>query len=602
MNYRREIDGLRAVAMLPVIFFHAGFGLFSGGFVGVDVFFVISGYLITSILLGEQQTGKFSIVGFYERRARRILPALFLVMLASLPFAWIWMLPDYFENFGQSLVATVFFGNNVLLWLTSGYFALESEFKPMIHTWSLGVEEQYYVFFPLLVMALWSRTKHHLTVVIALLAAASFIWAEYAILKAPDAAFYLLPSRAWELLLGSLSAIYLARDSEDAGRIGRPLLEQCLGLLGLALILLAVFGFDKHTPFPGRYALVPTLGTVLIVLFAKEHTIAAKILGHRILVFTGLISYSAYLWHQPLFAFARLRSLTEPGPAVFAGLSVLTFVLAYLTWRFVENPFRNRQRLGRAAIFWSTGLTGLLIAAICGFIYINSGFVHLRAELNSSIKSAGRRLNAAFNERPYAYRHRPFQEDGKRHILVVGNSYARDFINAGMENHYFTGSEISYSDEPLYCKKTPESISPILRQNLGKTDYLVFVSSAIAPACWQSDFELFKQLGAKHIVVVGTKNFGWNMNAVMLLDPAIRYSYRSTVLPYYTNENQQMLKTLPPSYYVDLLAMISDTQGQVPVFTEDRKLISQDSFHLTKDGAKYIGKRLFESPLLAPLK
>ena len=348
MDYRREIDGLRALAVLPVILFHAGFETFSGGFVGVDVFFVISGYLITTIILAELEQGKFSIVNFYERRARRILPALFLVMLVCIPFAWLWLLPGDMKNFSQSLVAVSFFASNILFWRESDYFDTAAELKPLLHTWSLAVEEQYYVLFPIFLMLFWRLGKRSILVMLGLVFVASLAVAEWAAYARPAAAFYLLPTRGWELLIGAFAAFYLSKANRKefgkaVGEIG--------GWVGVALILYAVFAYSKATPFPGLYALVPTLGTVLVILFATQQTTVGKFVGNKAFVGIGLISYSAYLWHQPLFAFARHRSLTEPSHTVFLVLSVLALALAYLSWRYVEAPFRKRGNVSRGLIF-----------------------------------------------------------------------------------------------------------------------------------------------------------------------------------------------------------------------------------------------------------
>ena len=209
MKYRREIDGLRALAVLPVIFFHAGFEAFSGGFVGVEVFFVISGYLITTIILSELEQGKFSILNFYERRARRILPALFLVMLVCIYFAWVWLLPSDMKKFSLSLVAVSVFASNILFWRESGYFDTDTALKPLLHTWSLAVEEQYFVLFPLFLMLLWRLGKRWILIILATVFVASLSLAQWGAYAQPDTAFYLLPTRGWELLIGAFAAFYL---------------------------------------------------------------------------------------------------------------------------------------------------------------------------------------------------------------------------------------------------------------------------------------------------------------------------------------------------------------------------------------------------------
>jgi peptidoglycan/LPS O-acetylase OafA/YrhL len=365
MDYRREIDGLRALAVLPVILFHAGFETFSGGFVGVDVFFVISGYLITTIILAELEQGKFSIVNFYERRARRILPALFLVMLVCIPFAWFWLLPSDMKDFSQSLVAVSVFASNILFWRESGYFDTAAELKPLLHTWSLAVEEQYYVLFPLFLMLFWKLGKRWILVTLGLVFVASLAVAQWSAYAKPAAAFYLLPTRGWELLIGAFAAFYLSQANRKEFGKG---LSEVAGWLGVALILYAVLTYSKTTPFPGFYALVPTIGTVLIILFATQQTTVGKFVGNKAFVGIGLISYSAYLWHQPLFAFARYRSISELSDIALLMLSICTFMLAYLSWKFVEAPFRNRNVIAKfklvafgvffAILFASLGIYG----------------------------------------------------------------------------------------------------------------------------------------------------------------------------------------------------------------------------------------------------
>lgn len=363
MKYRREIDGLRALAVLPVILFHAGFDLFSGGFVGVDVFFVISGYLITTILLNELENGQFSLLNFYERRARRILPALFFVMVACLPFAWLWLMPSDMKLFAQSLVAVTLFSSNILFWRKSGYFDPAADLNPLLHTWSLAVEEQYYLLFPLFLMLTWRYGRRWVLMSLVLTAVASLALAHWASAMKPVAGFYLLPTRGWELLIGAFIAFW--QTSERGKRATVPALARELGgLAGIALLLYGIFAFDSGTPFPSLYALVPTIGTALIILFASPQTSVGKFLGTQPLVGIGLVSYSAYLWHQPLFAFARHRSLLEPGQGLLTALGALSLVLAFFSWKYVEAPFRNKQRFARGQIFGYSAAVSVVVASV----------------------------------------------------------------------------------------------------------------------------------------------------------------------------------------------------------------------------------------------
>ena len=409
MIHRREVDGLRALAVVPVILFHAGLGVFSGGFAGVDVFFVISGYLITSIIVADLDAGRFSLAAFYERRARRILPALLLVVAVTMPLAWLWMLPADLLAFARSVLAVLVFGSNLLFWRESGYFNSAADLKPLLHTWSLAVEEQFYLLFPLLLLLAWRWGRRRTAVLLALLTAASLAAAQWAVSAAPSAAFFLLPTRAWELGLGALVALHLAR--QHAWRPG-PLLQQCLAGAGLLLILCGFVVFTRYTPFPGLHALVPTTGTALVLLFAWPGTLAGSLLGHRLLVGIGLLSYSAYLWHQPLLALARHRQLDEVGPGLSLALCAATFVLAALSWRLVETPFRNRAFIARRPLV----ATLLGVALVLG-LAAAAGVRATQARLPDSLRATHERCNhdqdRCFEKAPAA-----------RRVALWGDSYA----------------------------------------------------------------------------------------------------------------------------------------------------------------------------------
>ncbi|SKA96401.1 Peptidoglycan/LPS O-acetylase OafA/YrhL, contains acyltransferase and SGNH-hydrolase domains [Thiothrix eikelboomii] len=359
MHYRTEIDGLRALAVLPVIAYHAGLAGFSGGFVGVDIFFVISGYLITSILLDELKNQSFTLLGFYERRIRRILPALFLVLAVTAAAAWWLLLPHELAAFGRSLMAVSVFASNILFWKESDYFATESEFIPLLHTWSLAVEEQYYVIFPLLLAFLWKFGRQPIGWVLGGLTLLGLVTCEWLWRVDAGANFYLLPSRFWELLLGALAALYLNKQTPFQGWI-----TSVLAVLGLVLILGSIIFLNTSLPFPSRYALFPTLGATLIILFAAPTNFIGRLLAFKPLVLIGLISYSAYLWHQPLLVFARLQPYLEPNLGLMTAMAFSSLLLAWLSWRYVERPFRHKQTLTRPQIFSLAGLGSLLFLGL----------------------------------------------------------------------------------------------------------------------------------------------------------------------------------------------------------------------------------------------
>lgn len=434
-KYRRDIDGLRALAVLPVIFFHANFSLFSGGYVGVDIFFVISGYLITCILLVENKENRFSISNFYLRRARRILPALFCVIIACFPFAWLWLLPGDMKDFSQSAIATVAFVSNFFFWLKTGYFDIEAELKPLLHTWSLAVEEQYYLFFPFLLYVLLKLQNKFVVSLLITIAMISLLVAQWGSSHSPAANFFLFPSRLWELLLGAITAIYLFRNTSSYA--SNKLVSEFLSFLGLAFISIAIFGLTKDTPYPSTYTLLPTIGTVLIIVFSNKDMLVGKLLSNWLLVRIGVISYSAYLWHQPLFAFARYRTLGELKPITTLILIGITLLLAYLTWRLIENPFRRTIKTKPFILTCVCLAAAILIAGILG--HTTNGFSHNRkiSDLpDNYLENAlvARKINQGIDGKlcisNFASLCQVTTFDSENpSILMIGDSHSADFTN-----------------------------------------------------------------------------------------------------------------------------------------------------------------------------
>ena len=337
MKYRAEISGLRAIAVLPVVFFHAGSIFFSGGYLGVDVFFVISGFLIGFLLVDEIQKGKLDLIQFYEHRARRIFPAFFAVMLLCSPFAWLLMNSKEVNDFSNSLLAAVFFVSNFYFWKSSDYFSESLDEYPLLHTWSLSVEEQFYLLFPLLLLISFGFFKKRFFYFFVVLFFLSLILSEVFLYFDPVVGFYLLPTRAWELLSGVLAAIYVHKNGQPS--------NNKLAALGLFLILYAIFIYDKSTPTPGFFTVIPVAGAVLIIIYADAKTIVGKILGYRPLAGIGLISYSIYLIHQPVMAFSRIAFGNLDSWMMYL-LSLLSILLAWPCWKYVEQPFRYRSEPG----------------------------------------------------------------------------------------------------------------------------------------------------------------------------------------------------------------------------------------------------------------
>jgi peptidoglycan/LPS O-acetylase OafA/YrhL len=401
ITYRSDIDGLRAIAVLSVIFFHSGIKIFSGGFVGVDIFFVISGYLITSILLKEMESGHFSVIRFYERRARRILPALFFVILCILPFAWVLMLPDDLKRFGRSLMAVVAFSSNIYFWREINYFAPAAEEHPLLHTWSLGVEEQYYLLFPLFLMFVWRFGREKLFVLTITATFISLALSEYGWRHQPQGNFFLLPTRAWELFLGSLLAFWHTKIPASPQGNKNQITAEVMTLAGLALIIYSILFFDKQTPFPSIYSTIPTIGTALILGFQSKGRWSQSVLTFKPIVAIGLISYSAYLWHQVIFAFFRLNFLDQNSIKLTIPL---VFLLSFISYRYVEMPFRDREKYSRKTLFsFSLLLFGLL--ATCGLFFqmSNGAPQRISNEYNNILSDREKNNKVSCHSRPGSF-------------------------------------------------------------------------------------------------------------------------------------------------------------------------------------------------------
>ena len=340
ISYRSEIDGIRAIAIASVVLFHGWGSAFPGGYVGVDIFFVISGYLITSIIFSEMKGGKFTYLNFYARRARRILPALLAMIFVTTVAAFLLFLPDDLIEYGKIVIYTLVFGSNFRLAAEPGYFHHSMQENPLLHMWSLSVEEQFYLIWPalLVLMLRFPPGRRHRQAVLGL-CALSLVAAEVLVHIWPRSAFFHLPTRGWELLVGALLAMNFIP------RIAGKAIAESLSAIGLVLMIAPLFLYDQETPFPGLAALAPVLGCALVIYSTEnERTRVAALLSWKPIVFIGLISYSLYLWHWPIFAFTRYE-LLRPLTFLEAFLCVLVALSAAIfSWRFIEQPFRRRSR------------------------------------------------------------------------------------------------------------------------------------------------------------------------------------------------------------------------------------------------------------------
>ena len=424
-KYRPDIDGLRALAVLPVLLFHAQLGC-PGGFVGVDIFFVISGFLISSLIFKELDAGHFSLIAFWERRIRRILPAVTVVVLATIAAAWCWFMPPDFESFGKSVGAQALLVSNVFFYRQAGYFAAGAEAKPLLHTWSLAVEEQFYLFYPLLLVFLARSRRRYVSKSIIGLAVGSFALSVVGSYTYAWATFYLLPTRAWELLIGAMLVTLRGKFS-----VGQPAREAA-GWLGLGLVCYPVCFYDGNTRFPGLAAMPPCLGAALII-FSSESKLSrvGRILAFKPVVFIGLISYSLYLWHWPLLAFAKYRASGAQSVGLRTGLLLASTALAMLSWKYIETPFRQRRIFQKRRQIFSFAGVVLGTLLVLGFVVVaGHGFpARIPAELRRYVEVRNHRaflndvsleqaLAGQFGELGSAATNQPIR------VLIWGDSHA----------------------------------------------------------------------------------------------------------------------------------------------------------------------------------
>lgn len=373
-NYRADIDGLRALAVLSVVAYHAFPSAFPGGFIGVDIFFVISGYLISGIIFAGIDDGKFSFIDFYARRARRIFPALAIVLAATLALGWMILLPVEYAKLGQHVLAGVTFTSNFLLMGESGYFDQASSTKPLLHLWSLAIEEQFYLVFPAIV-AIAARFTLHRTAVMIAIALLSFAINIAVYQSDPTANFFAPHTRFWELLTGSILATITPRRPDTR----RQSVRTALASAGLGMLFVSIFTLTSQTPFPGWAALLPVVGTVLVIYCGPEGAIGGRILGNNWMRKIGLISYPIYLWHWVLLTFMSIWTSGNAAPWQVASAVLLSVALASLTYRLVERPLRFSGPLRPRA---AAATVALAAAGICaGAVSLTGGFPQRTGEV-----------------------------------------------------------------------------------------------------------------------------------------------------------------------------------------------------------------------------
>lgn len=620
-KYRADIDGLRAIAVLAVVIYHAGVTALGGGFVGVDVFFVISGYVITRRLLDDARAGRYSIADFYVRRIRRIFPALFCMVLVTWGIAAFLFLPDQFEDLSKSTAATGLFVSNLYFWRHSGYFDASALLRPLLHTWSLAVEEQYYIFMPLAVFAVARFGKQRWALCFIPVALASLTLSILATKVAPTANFFLLPTRAWELLLGAL--LVMAPLPQLRSRMG----AEAVGAVAFGLILYAVFAFTEDTAFPGLNALFPCVGAAALIYLGEGHhrTAATRLLALTPLVWIGLISYSMYLWHWPITVFARHLLLRDFTAADTVMLIVASGVLGYLSYRFIEQPFRHPRPDARSAgVLWGGAGAMAVIAAVGALGVALKGLPQRfpdfqRIEIAGTEQWMERTCFLGANQTWRAWDPTACTRTGglDTNMLLWGDSFAAHYV-PGLISHStdLPGNLVQYTAagcRPIFeffsyslpnCHDFNSRVPQIIRSMKIKTVVIAARWQKLGSRGFtglQQTVEALRDLGVKVYVVGQSPEFPIDVQSL-----AYRQSragaqppgnWPSAVHPKVNQELQEVVSGI--ASYIDPIAKLCE--AQTCQYIRDGKFLYEDYGHLSAAGsslavARYLTRAQLPNP------
>lgn len=653
IHYRPEIDGLRAVAVFSVVIFHAKFSqgndsiLLSGGYLGVDIFFVISGYLITSIILRRLEKGRFSFTDFYIRRAKRILPALFLVTFTTLPFAWYFLLPQEMIEYAHSLLSTIFFYSNFQFLSEDPYWATSGELKPLLHTWSLAVEEQYYFVMPVIIVVVYKLAKTALIWVLLSLFILSFSIAIVLTPSMPETSFFMLPFRLWELIAGGLLAwIEVSRGER------RILRGACMILpVSVAAIIWSFIKATEHSVHPHWITLVPVLATMAIIWFANPKERVTRVLSSKPLVWIGLISYALYLWHYPLFAFVAASEF--PVNAITKCMViVLAVLLSILTYLGIEKPIRFYNSFSSLRLLTATST---LIVAIVGFatmINLSEGYKLRLNELYALYGSnePSNRLLQVSTWQPQLTKNK-FSRQAKFKVLIHGDSHAKDLFNALDSNKYllqeydFLRSKYTFTNSKTNkCFATdPKRFNKLLNSDAYRQANFILISDYFSAEwhlqCLQAYLSNVDVVDKPHILFSSQNFYLPRMLDESVIDRVEKLRHKNHWINLYyarnslrkltesdwvilssgkfsradgealkyqaiSNESRMMnnrLATLATQYhteYVDKYQYLcSENRRICAIFTESGKKIYFDGMHLTINGAKYMGAKIIEHHL-----
>jgi len=608
ISYRPEIDGLRGIAVIAVILYHAKINIighrpFEGGFIGVDIFFVISGYLITSIILRELIiTGSFSFRNFYERRVRRLLPVLLFVMMAFIPFAWLYLPPAQFIEFSKSIIYSIgFSSNNYFYYSGNEYGAMSAIFTPFLHSWSLSIEEQYYIIFPAILLVSYKFFKKYIFIILIILFTLSIFYAHSTTINDSMKSFYFLHTRVWELLVGSMLAYF---ECHNKSRCEKRTFNEICSFIGLSLIIFSLILFSSKSIFhPSFFTLIPIIGTSLIIWFANKGSLIHRLLSNKAIKSIGLISYSLYLWHYPFFSFAKIGAIVTENIPKKIILILIILLMSIFSYFFIEKKFRDKSLSFKSIIKILS--TFVILLLIFNFIIIfKNGF----SERFENLKNINQNYNMdnlylAKKKNVRSNKSKSKFIDDKVKVLIVGDSHGYDLYNA------FSSNKVLFSKYDFIKKD--------LKYNDIKTNK-IFKDSDIVIFSYRwtfnqlDDFKkiipTISKLKKKFYITSTSNEYKVYSKIFTLLDKKILFesekiNYFGLKNTYYKNRlvnskspiNQKLKKTANKNGFIYLNKedyMCDLLKKECDYVTEDGNKIFYDYGHYTLEGAKYFGKRI----------
>ena len=611
INYRPEIDGLRAIAVISVIIYHAeikfnNIEIIKGGFLGVDIFFVISGYLISLLVFKELfSTQKFLFTNFYERRIRRIIPTLLLVMLFSLPIAWIVLTPYAFIEISESIISSLGFISNMYFYYTGiKYDAFEGLFVPFLHTWSLSVEEQFYILFPITIILIYKFFRKYLLLFLVIFFISSFFMHLTMSKEFPTSTFYFLHTRIWELIAGSILA-YL--EVKFGYRSRNKMLNSFLPIIGLILILYSILFFNSNILNPSILILLTIVGTCILIWFSDDNNLIKKILSNKIFVSIGLISYSLYLWHYPIFSFAKSSGIVSGSLEKKIIMALLLFALSIASYFFVEKPFRNKKFVFKKIIFLLVFfssmllLLNLIIIKKNGFPdrFDNLSLINKNYDIDN-FKLAKNKISKKVMEK------KSFIKD-KINVLIIGDSHGSDTLNIFTSNDKLF-SKYDFVHTSIFDIKTLSNDNSFINSDIVLLSFRW--SKKYVPDILDNLIPFLKKKEKKIIISSNSNEYKVSSKIYTLIDQIVLFSdkkidyfgykelYFDSRVIHSESDINVLLKNFSKKNSIEFFNkedyLCNIVKSECDYLTPDGYKIYYDYGHYTKNGAKYFGKKVYD--------